>query len=95
VKICRERLAENELYIAKFHYKKKKYQGAKARLEAMVKIYPEVDTLDEALFYLGKSHLKLKETDVAARVFTDLVQNYPDSKFSGKAKGELGELLED
>jgi outer membrane protein assembly factor BamD len=95
VKICRERLAENELYIAKFHYKKKKYQGAKARLEAMVEIYPEVDTLDEALFYLGKSHLKLEEMDVAARVFTDLVHRYPDSKFSDKAKGELRELLED
>ena len=95
VKICRERLAENELYIAKFHYKKKKYQGAKARLEAMVKIYPEVDTLDEALFYLGKSHLKLGETDVARGVFTDLVQNYPDSKFSDKAKGELQELPEE
>jgi outer membrane protein assembly factor BamD len=95
VKICTERLAANELYIAKFHYKKKKYQGAKARLEAMVEIYPEVDTLDEALFYLGKSHLKLEEMDVAARVFTDLVHRYPDSKFSDKAKGELRELLED
>lgn len=95
VKICRERLAANELYIAKFHYKKKKYQGAKARLEAMVEIYPEVDTLDEVLFYLGKSHLKLGEMDVAVRVFTGLVQNYPDSKFSDKAKGELKELLED
>ncbi len=95
VKICRERLAANELYIAKFHYKKKKYQGAKARLEAMVEIYPEVKTLDEVLFYLGKSHLKLGEMDVAVRVFTGLVQNYPDSKFSDKAKGELKELLED
>jgi outer membrane protein assembly factor BamD len=94
VKICRERLAENELYIAKFHYKKKKYQGAKARLEAMVEIYPEVDTLDEALFYLGKSHLKLEEMDVAARVFTDLVHRYPDSKFSDKAKKALSEMAE-
>jgi outer membrane protein assembly factor BamD (BamD/ComL family) len=33
--------------------------------------------------------------DVAVRVFTGLVQNYPDSKFSDKAKGELKELLED
>ncbi len=95
VKICRERLAANVLYIGRYYYKKKKYQGAKARLEAMVKSYPEVETLDEALFYLGKSHLKLGETDVAARVFTDLVQNYPDSEFSGRAKGELRDLLED
>ncbi|NIR13447.1 MAG: outer membrane protein assembly factor BamD, partial [Desulfobacterales bacterium] len=39
--ICRERLAAKELYVAKFHYKRKKYRGAKARLEAAVKLYPE------------------------------------------------------
>lgn len=95
VKICKERLAGQELYVAKFYYKKKKYQGAKARLEAVVKLYPEVDTLDEALFYLGKSHMKLGEMDLARKVFTHLVGIYPDSKFSDEAKGELRELLED
>ena len=95
VKICRERLAANELYIAKFHYKKKKYQGAKARLEAMVEIYPEVDTLDEAFFYLGKSHLKLGEVGLARKVFTNLVGSYPESKFSGEAKEELKGLPEE
>lgn len=95
VKICRERLAANELYIAKFHYKRKKYQGAKSRLEAMVELYPEVKTLDEGLFYLGKSHLKLGEMGLARKVFTDLVGSYPDSKFSDEAKEELKELLED
>jgi len=95
VKICRKRLAEKELYVAKFYYKKKKYQGAKARIEAVVKLYPEMDILDEAFFYLGKSHLKLGETNAARGVFRDLVQNYPDSKFSDKAKEELKELPEE
>ena len=92
VKICREKLAAKELYIAKFHYKRKKYQGAKARLEGIVELYPEVDMLDEALFYLGKSHLKLGEMDLARRVFTDLVGNYPDSEFSDEAKEKLKEI---
>jgi TolA-binding protein len=43
---------------------------------------------------LGKSHLKLEEMDVAARVFTDLVHRYPDSKFSDKAKKALSEMAE-
>jgi outer membrane protein assembly factor BamD len=93
-KMCRERLAENELYIAKFHYKKKKYQGAKARLELIINLYQEADILDKTLFYLGKSYLKLEEKDAARRVFTDLVQNYPDSKFSDKAKKALSEMVE-
>ncbi|ODS36792.1 MAG: hypothetical protein A7315_04535 [Candidatus Altiarchaeales archaeon WOR_SM1_79] len=94
VKVCKERLAGKELYVAKFYYKKKKYLAAKARLKAMVKLYPEVDTLEEALFYLGKSHLKLGEMDLARKVFTDLVGSYPNSKFSDEAKEELKELPE-
>ncbi|MFB0506879.1 MAG: outer membrane protein assembly factor BamD [Thermodesulfobacteriota bacterium] len=95
VKICKERLAGKELYVARFYYKKKKYQGAKARFEAVLKLYPEVDALDEALFYLGKSHLRLGEIDLARKVFTDLVGNYPDSTFSDEAKEELMELPEE
>lgn len=94
-KLCREKLAGRELYIAKYHYKREKYQGAKARLEALVKVYPEVNILDEALFYLGKSHLKLGERQAARRVFTDLVQNHPDSEFLNEAKRALGEILEE
>jgi outer membrane protein assembly factor BamD len=92
VKICRKRLAEQELYIAKYHYKKKKYQGAKERLEVLVEIYPEVDILDEALVYLGKSHLQLGESEAARKVFTHLVQKYPESRYSNEAKERLSEL---
>ena len=92
--ICREKLAEKDLYIAKFHYKRKKYQGARARLEATARLYPGVDIRDEVLFYLAKSYLELGERGAARRVFTDLVQNHPDSKFSGKAQKELSEMEE-
>ena len=94
-KICREKLAAKELYVAKFHYKRKKYQGAKARLEVVVKLYPEADVLDEALFYLGKSYLKLGDMGEARRVFRDLVQNYPESTFSDEAKEALSKILEE
>jgi outer membrane protein assembly factor BamD len=93
--ICRERLAAKELYVAKFHYKRKKYRGAKARLEAAVKLYPEVEVLDEVLFYLGECCLKLGEWDTARRAFTDLVQSYPNSKFSDKAREALSKIPEE
>ena len=64
-RICREKLARKELYIAKYHFKRKKYQGAKARLEGAVKLYPQVDIVDEVLFYLGRSYLKLGEWEAA------------------------------
>jgi outer membrane protein assembly factor BamD len=61
-------------------------------LETAVKLYPEVDIVDEVLFYLGRSYLKLGERDAASRVFRELVQNHPDSKFSDKARKALSEL---
>ncbi len=94
VKICRERLAARELYIAKFYYKRKKYEGAKARLAGIVNLYPEADMLDEALFYLGRSHLKLGERDPARNVFMELIENYPDSPFSDKAEDILKDGLD-
>jgi outer membrane protein assembly factor BamD len=93
-KICREKLAKKDLYIAKFHYKRNKYRGARERLEATARLYPGVDIHDEVLFYLGQSYLKLGERSAARRVFTDLVQNHPDSTFSGKAQKELTEMEE-
>lgn len=90
--ICKEKLAAKELYVAKFHYKRKKYQGAKTRLEAAVKLYPEVDIVDEVLFYLGRSYLKLGERDAARSVFGELVRNHPDSTFSDKARKALREM---
>jgi outer membrane protein assembly factor BamD len=93
--ICRERLAAKELYIAKFHYKRKKYRGAKARLEAAVKLYPEVEVLDEVLFYLGECCLKLGEWDAARSAFADLVQSYPESEFSDKAREALSKIREE
>lgn len=95
VRICREKLAEKELYIAKYYYKRKKYEGAKSRLQTTVELYPGVEILDEVLAYLGRSYLKLGKNDAARRVFTDLVKSYPDSKFSSEARRRLNELLEE
>jgi outer membrane protein assembly factor BamD len=95
VRICKEKLAEKELYIAKYYYKRKKYEGAKSRLQTMVEVYPEVEILDEALAYLGRSYRKLGEIDAARKVFTELVRNFPDSKYSGEARRNLNELMEE
>jgi outer membrane protein assembly factor BamD len=93
-KMCREKLAGKELYIAKYHYKRKKYQGAKGRLKGLVQLYPKVKIVDEALFYLGRCYLKLGESEAARSVFTNLVQNHPDSEFLDKGKKALSELAE-
>jgi len=94
-KICGEKLAGRELYIAKYYYKRRKYQGAKGRLKGLVQLYPKVKIVDEALFYLGSCYLKLGESEAARSVFTNLVQNHPDSKFLDEANRALRKIPEE
>jgi outer membrane protein assembly factor BamD len=49
IKICREAMAENELYIADFNAKNANLLAAKARLRTIVEEYPETEATTAAL----------------------------------------------
>lgn len=53
---CKDRLAENELYIAEFYLKTKRYAPARARLEQLRQTYPTFSALPSAEFLLGKAY---------------------------------------
>jgi outer membrane protein assembly factor BamD len=42
IQICRELLAENEIYVARFYYKSKHYKAALARFEGVLAVYGDV-----------------------------------------------------
>ena len=42
IQICRELLAENEMYVARFYYKSKHYKAALARFEILLADYNDV-----------------------------------------------------
>jgi len=55
VVICREKLAEYELYVGKFYHKKGSYLAAIGRLEKLLRDYPGLPAEQEALYVLGLS----------------------------------------
>ena len=78
VTLCREKLAEYELYVGKFYQKKGSYQAALGRLERLLKDYPGSAAEKEALYYIGLSHQERGDKAKAISTFEVLAAKYPD-----------------
>ncbi|MEK6742348.1 MAG: outer membrane protein assembly factor BamD [Nitrospirota bacterium] len=65
IAICKERLAEYELYVGKFYHKKGSYPAAVGRLERLLKDYPGSSVEKDALYYTGLSYQELSESEVS------------------------------
>lgn len=80
ITICLDRIADYELYVAHFYYKKGSYKAAVGRCEALLKKYPDSHAEKEALYYAGLSYQALGERDLARARFEALAEKYPDMK---------------
>jgi outer membrane protein assembly factor BamD len=85
---CRRRLAENELYIARFYLRKGKYTAAEKRASSALAKYPTSGVDDKALYYLALALHKQEKDPEALTPLTLLVGNYPQSEFA-KPGGRL------
>lgn len=85
---CRRRLAENELYIARFYLRKGKYTAAEKRASSALAKYPASGVDDQALYYLAIALHKQEKDPEAFTPLTLLVGNYPQSEFA-KPGGRL------
>jgi len=75
--LCKDRLAEYELYVGRFYHKKGSYLAAAARLETLLKEYPGSTAEKDALYYAGLSYKELGRRDDALRQFELLAKKYP------------------
>lgn len=77
IAICRDRLAEYELYVGRFYHRKKAYPAAIGRLEKLLRDFPGSSAEKDALYYSGLSHLELGEMAQARAAFETLITKYP------------------
>lgn len=91
IAFLRDRLAERELYVARFYYKDKNYKGALGRLRDLLKSYPESPLTATALYYIGESYTRLGEKKLAVDAYTTLIGNFPDSPYALDARKRLSE----
>jgi outer membrane protein assembly factor BamD len=80
IAICIDRIAEYELYVAHFYYKKGSYKAAAGRCETLLKKYPGSRAEKDALYYAALSYWERGERDLALARFETLAEKYPAMK---------------
>jgi outer membrane protein assembly factor BamD len=98
-----EVLADGEYRIARYYYVKTDYAASAARLVEITERYPLYSQSDESLWMLGSVYARAKQvsrneddknhwSDLAARCYNRIVQNYPLSRFAPLAKSRLATM---
>ena len=90
-----ENLAMHNLQVARFYFDtrylghKGGLKGSQSRLKEIVDKYPCFSYNDEVYFRLATTYQQEEEPDEAARYYQKLVQEFPESEFTQKAKDQL------
>ncbi|TDP77687.1 Beta-barrel assembly machine subunit BamD [Bradymonas sediminis] len=87
--IARRRLADHELYVAKFYFERDNPKAAGMRLRYLLKNYSGLGLDPQALFLLARSYIELGELPRAQTALNDLIKYHPNSDLAGKARDYL------
>jgi outer membrane protein assembly factor BamD len=86
IEACRLRLAQKELWIAAFYVRQGKYESALPRFDTVIKDYGRTQAAPEALYQKADALGRLGRTDEAASVLKRLVDEFPSSEWSRRAR---------
>lgn len=86
--VCQDRLADNEMYIARFYFKNKAYEAAINRLQGILMNYPQFTGKDEVFYYLAKSYRETSQKELEQETINTLIKEYRDSEFIKKLRKE-------
>ncbi len=91
--VCRQKLAEKEVYVGTFYFTHANYGAAVGRFTAMLAQYGGAGYDDQALYYLGESLWQLEQKTEARAAFQRLIQDYSQSEWAPPAARRLGVTL--
>ena len=89
---CRGRLADHEMYVARFYFDRERYRAALGRAEGLLKSYQGLGYDAEALWISAKSYFELGNRREAQQALARLTQEHPDSENFEKATQLLQRL---
>ena len=99
-----EKQCAHSLEVARYYfYKRKPAKGDKdglerlnkaveSRLLEIIDLNPNFGKVDEVYYMLGEVYLRGNNADEAAKNYTRILKDFPDSTFAGDAKRRLGEI---
>ena len=71
-----------------------RFDEAFAKLDTLVKVFPDHSLEDDVLYARAAVHMKLREYDKAVNLYTEIVENYPDEIRADNSLFALAELNE-
>ena len=83
---CVRKLADHELYVARFYLDRDKPKAAILRLETVLRRYPDAGVHPQVMLLLGKTYLGLEQLDKARETFVALAKQYADDPNGAKAR---------
>jgi outer membrane protein assembly factor BamD len=86
IEACRLRLAQKELWIAAFYMRQGKYESALPRFDTVIRDYARTQAAPEALYQKADALVRLGRSDEAATVLKRLVDEFPASEWSRRAR---------
>jgi outer membrane protein assembly factor BamD len=89
---CHRKLADHEIYVARFYFDRDAFKSAIARAEGLLRDYPGLGLDEEALWIAARSHLKMTEPELARKALERLVNEFPESSNAGEAAQLLNNL---
>ena len=86
---ARHKLAEKDLYVARFYFDRSNYAAAAGRCRSLLGDYYAAGFDDQALYVLGESLWRLEQKDEARVAFQRLVQEHSQSEWAPAAANRL------
>ncbi|GBE01783.1 outer membrane protein assembly factor BamD precursor [bacterium BMS3Bbin06] len=92
IRKCKNLIADYEMIVGKFYYKKGAYPAAVDRFKGLIENFPGYRGLPEVLYLIGSSYKELGKPGLSRKYLDELVKNYPDSAFAEKAEKVISSL---
>ncbi len=90
IAICTEHLAEYELYVGRFYFRKEAYKAAIGRFSKLLKDFPGSPVEKDALYYLARAYAERGDREQAVSTFKTLAEKYP--AMAADARSEISKI---
>lgn len=87
---ARKRLAEHELYVARFYQKRERWKAVAQRLESLLRRYPGTEYEETALFDLHTAYVRLNDPKKAEETLRQVLRRLPGTPAAERAQRMLG-----
>jgi outer membrane protein assembly factor BamD len=87
---ARKRLAEHEMYVARFYAKRERWKAVAQRLESLLRRYPGTPLEESALFDLHSAYVRLNDPKKAEETLRQVPRRLPGTAAAERAQRTLG-----